>query len=433
MKINTLTFEKSRQPTRPRDMKQPFHTFRAISFSAILLYAGPAKGQFVDIGANGFIDTQVRILPTATFGPAISDNDLIPIETFGDFSTTSSSRDLGASGEASIRLDATSSSILLSGNLRAQSGPAFDGDARSAVSSSASTSQRISLEVPPGEQAFSVRWQWDAVVLTDTPDSSGIGSFFFRFARDISDGFSPIGTQQLGDGTESSSGSGYFEGSFLPTQRSGDDLQRFDLVLGSTVFVSTLGPQSSADVEYSVDFLVGPGATSETSILPTSLGFSERISLPPALSPSTPATLNPTEPFVFEDVPSGRWFDPVAADGFHYVIEGDSLFTRIIDFADGFDQPFRVFAEGEDLGLFGENDSIDFADLLGRGVTSFTVLGITPLVDGGDPLAFPIQLAFNTEVATFAQFAVTAVPEPASISVIAAGLLLARTRRRPVG
>jgi len=134
------------------------------------------------------------------------------------------------------------------------------------------------------------------------------------------------------------------------------------------------------------------------------------------------------EIFYFEGVPSGRWFDPVAADGFRYdmVSEGDS-FTNILDFPTGFSAPFLLQVGGAFAGSFGPGDDFVFEP----GVRSFTVYGLSPDVDPADPRAFPLQLAFNRDGVTFTM---TPVPEPALLYALGAisVLRLPRARRRSV-
>ena len=67
----------------------------------------------------------------------------------------------------------------------------------------------------------------------------------------------------------------------------------------------------------------------------------------------------------------------------------------------GFSAPFEVLAENTSLGFFGIDTSVNFLELLGHGVSAFTVRGITPGVDSTSPIAFPIQLDFDTETASF--------------------------------
>ena len=63
--------------------------------------------------------------------------------------------------------------------------------------------------------------------------------------------------------------------------------------------------------------------------------------------------------------------------------------------------PFAVSVGANRLGSFSPGQSVDFVSLLGAGVSSFVVSGITPLTDPDNPMAFPIQLDFDTATADF--------------------------------
>jgi hypothetical protein len=63
-------------------------------------------------------------------------------------------------------------------------------------------------------------------------------------------------------------------------------------------------------------------------------------------------------------------------------------------------------------------------------VGSFTVQGFNPLIDAGDPAAFPLELSFNTGAASFVMTA-AAVPEPTSLFLLGqAALVLLLIQRR---
>lgn len=131
--------------------------------------------------------------------------------------------------------------------------------------------------------------------------------------------------------------------------------------------------------------------------------------------------------FTFENSASGLWFDPPFVPGFRYIMESDSLFTSILEFPDGFAEPFHVIAEGASLGMFAANQSVDFVALLGHGVKDFIVTNISPLVDSEDPMAFPLRIAFDTDVASFRM---VAIPEPATPLLAALGLAAGLLWRR---
>jgi hypothetical protein len=155
--------------------------------------------------------------------------------------------------------------------------------------------------------------------------------------------------------------------------------------------------------------------------------------------PTTIFSGTPDEPpiFIFEDVPSGQWFDPPMAAGFAYEMTGDSLFTGILDFPTGFDQPFTVAVGDTVLGQFGPGQSVDFTSFAGGGVSNFQITGLDPGADPESPTAFPLRLMFDTNSADFTMQAILEVPEPSSLALCVLGALglvlrlrIARHRRR---
>jgi hypothetical protein len=118
---------------------------------------------------------------------------------------------------------------------------------------------------------------------------------------------------------------------------------------------------------------------------------------------------------------------------------GDSLFTSILDFPTGFDAPFTVAVGDTVIGSFGPGQIVDFTGSQGGGVRSFTLSGISPFADAGDPTAFPLRLELNTPTADFTMAPLSsAVPEPCSIAawmglagIGIAGCIRYRHRRQP--
>jgi len=130
--------------------------------------------------------------------------------------------------------------------------------------------------------------------------------------------------------------------------------------------------------------------------------------------------------FAFENVPSGLWYDPILANGYDFQTTDGSLFTSILDLPTGFSDRFTVTTDGNVLGEFGPGESVDF----GSGVSSFSISGINPGTDPNDNLAFPIQLAFDTSIASFTMTPVV-VPEPtSSLACLAMGTVALARRRR---
>jgi hypothetical protein len=145
--------------------------------------------------------------------------------------------------------------------------------------------------------------------------------------------------------------------------------------------------------------------------------------------------VNSSSQYWFTGAHSGYWFDPPAAAGFDYAMTGSAKFTDILAFPTGIDADgmFEVWVGSTDLGAFQVSDSVDFVTLLGHGVSSFRITGIDPAVDGGDPQAFPIQLAFDTATADFTMTPVE-VPEPATIVWMGVAAVVIFVRRRgPAG
>ncbi len=131
---------------------------------------------------------------------------------------------------------------------------------------------------------------------------------------------------------------------------------------------------------------------------------------------------------VFSNVSSGAWVDPPTTYGIEYTIEGDAVITNILDFfTDDADDLFTVAAEGKILGQFSSGDKIDFAALLDKGVSSFTVTDINPAP--GKALAnFNFRPLFNTNTASlqarsFDKPGSKSIPEPGSVfSLLALGV-----------
>lgn len=111
--------------------------------------------------------------------------------------------------------------------------------------------------------------------------------------------------------------------------------------------------------------------------------------------------------------PISNAFHPNTFEPFslHYQTDSDSLFTEISDLPTGFDGVFTISALGRTLGQFRAGDSVDFVSLLGTGVSDFDISDIKPSTDATEPNSFSLQLAFNTEIASF-QTQVKTVPEP---------------------
>lgn len=162
-----------------------------------------------------------------------------------------------------------------------------------------------------------------------------------------------------------------------------------------------------------LNIVVGLGATQANPVLPASL--------PPAGTAGS---------FLFESAQSGAWFDPTPTETFDFEMQDGSLFTHIISLPEGFDDPFTVSVGDQVLGEYGHGEVVSFLGLLGEGVSSFSVSGINPFVDGDDPMAFPIQLAFDNPTATFTMKAAP-VPLPAPFLLLGSALAALGLCKRP--
>ena len=111
--------------------------------------------------------------------------------------------------------------------------------------------------------------------------------------------------------------------------------------------------------------------------------------------------------FSFFQAPSRAWFDPPTASEFAFQMTDSSLFTDIMSFPTGFSAEFEVLVNNISLGFFNTDQSVNFTELLGHGVSSFDIRNIIPGVDPTNPTAFPIQLAFNNDTASFTMTPVT--------------------------
>ncbi len=124
---------------------------------------------------------------------------------------------------------------------------------------------------------------------------------------------------------------------------------------------------------------------------------------------------------IFENVPSGLWYDPDPTMGFIFETVGNSLFTAINGFPcavispqnpSGQQVPFNVLVENQDgeyqfIGdYYAGQTELNFEQIYGTGVSKFLITGIDPnawipwLTDGPqNPLAF--ELDFDQSVVSF--------------------------------
>jgi hypothetical protein len=125
------------------------------------------------------------------------------------------------------------------------------------------------------------------------------------------------------------------------------------------------------------------------------------------------------------------FIDPPTANAYTYQILNGSHFTSLSGFPSGFAAPFDVSSNGIDYGHFAPGQTLTFP----TGVTTFTISGISPAVDGSSPTAFPVQVgtdAAGANIQLTAFDSASAVPEPSSSSLVLTGLalLLGQTVKR---
>lgn len=144
----------------------------------------------------------------------------------------------------------------------------------------------------------------------------------------------------------------------------------------------------------------------------------------------TTSTPNPGGGWEFVDVlGTGRWFDPPLTGGYIYQTDGNSSFVAV-------QLPTTI---GDSDNQYLVDDGINVPFLVNGGVThsfltpvsSFQVTGIDPVVDGGDPLAFPTFLQFDQTIVSFTQTPLV-IPEPASaiFAMLALCVVLAMQQRK---
>jgi hypothetical protein len=139
----------------------------------------------------------------------------------------------------------------------------------------------------------------------------------------------------------------------------------------------------------------------------------------PGLTPETPVMpIVETDPrtgapiFTFAAPTARRWFDPPYADGFVYTLEGGAEFTEIgaPPLSLGFAGPFTISSGGSTLGVIAPGETFMF----GSGITSFTLSGISELLDTAAPgfaSAFPVFLDWRGS-ASLLTITPTLVPDP---------------------
>ncbi|MEX2261897.1 MAG: hypothetical protein WD696_08085 [Bryobacteraceae bacterium] len=210
-----------------------------------------------------------------------------------------------------------------------------------------------------------------------------------------------------------------------------------------------LGALAALGVDlYSLGQNSGPGGATAGTPATFLFAFGGVGGVEPGITPSVPILPFVPAPGTFEfpePIPR-RWYDPPFVDSFVYALDAGSLFTEVglppATFPYG---PVDIIVPGfgvvaADLAM---GSSFLFTGFPGGGVPTFTISGISPLIDSADPdftTAFPTFLDFTGSPSLLSMDAVfvssPAVPEPGSLGLAAAGVLLLaavhRFRRRRV-
>jgi hypothetical protein len=146
--------------------------------------------------------------------------------------------------------------------------------------------------------------------------------------------------------------------------------------------------------------------------------------------PVLPEVLN-TGSFQFTDQPSGSWFDPPTAYGFHYIGTFGTQFASMT-FPTGFTGSL-LDSTNTLLDTFSGGGTYIFT----APASDFSITGLSPLVDPSSPTAFPLYLEFADQTGSFTMdplyppSEVTgSIPEPGSIALLAAGVLMLSILRR---
>lgn len=207
-------------------------------------------------------------------------------------------------------------------------------------------------------------------------------------------------------------------------------LSTWQLSQGGERITASTNWSGSVSLDFGETVALAPGFNQSNPLLPEDPGEPE---IDPGTGlPIADPELDPCrtgEPrFCFRDVRSGAWVDPPVTDGFLFETTDGSFFTDILNFPGGFGAAFGVHVNGALVGEFLAGESFNFESIEAGGVSSFEIRNIVPNVEIGDPLAFPLQLAFSEDASSFTMTPINvidepnAVPEPTSLALFGISL-----------
>jgi hypothetical protein len=135
------------------------------------------------------------------------------------------------------------------------------------------------------------------------------------------------------------------------------------------------------------------------------------------LSPTNPILPGRVVPgqFMFANPPPGSWFDPPFADGFTFSLAGGGTFIEVAPPPASFGfVPVELIIGGSIIDILDPGESFVF----GPGVTTFSLEGISPLVDAADPTAFPTFLDFTGPATNLTMTALVSSPVPEASTMV---------------
>jgi hypothetical protein len=137
-------------------------------------------------------------------------------------------------------------------------------------------------------------------------------------------------------------------------------------------------------------------------------------------NPVLPSTIVGPGQFVFANPLPGLWYDPPFASGFTYSLTGGASFIEVAPPPESFGfGPVELVIGGAVIDVLDPGEAFFF----GPGVTTFSLLGISPLVDVGNPPVFPTFLDFAGTATSLTMVAVIAVPAPGTLILLSTGFI----------
>jgi hypothetical protein len=126
----------------------------------------------------------------------------------------------------------------------------------------------------------------------------------------------------------------------------------------------------------------------------------------------------------FTGIRSDVWVDPPTTYGYLYDLTSGGTITEIAGLPSGYSNLIVEDGSGNPIGTIADSSAISPLNPFYVGSSEFQIVGITPLVDGTNPSAFPVLLEFSN--ATGNNLTVTplspSAPEPTSLFLFGFGI-----------